>query len=287
MAIDTTTWRRLEDKAHELRELTLDTVVWAGSGHIGGALSSMDVLTVLYHHIMNYSAEQADDPDRDRFVLSKGHIGVGFAPVLADLGLFPRDWLKEYNHTGSPLGIHPDGNKVPGVEHSTGSLGHGLSVAAGMANASKLSGRDFFTYCLMGDGECNEGSVWEAAMAATHFKLDHLIGIVDRNQAMIDGMTEDIMALEPFVDKWRAFGWNVYEVDGHSIPDLVEVFEQAKAHTGTPSMVIANTVKGEGIDFIAGDYTWHYGSFGGDKAEEARAALARHHDARVANIKEN
>lgn len=287
MSIDAALWRHLEDKAHELRRLTLETVIWAGSGHIGGSLSAMDVLTVLYHHTMNYSAEQMDDANRDRFVLSKGHAGVGFAPVLADLGCFPKDWLKEYNHTGSPLGIHPDAKKVPGVEVSTGSLGHGLSIAAGMAAASRLSGRDFWVYCMMGDGECNEGSVWEAAMAAHHFKLDHLVAIVDRNQAMIDGPTETVMALEPFADKWRAFGWHVIDIDGSSIPAIVEAFDEAKATKDQPSVVIANTVKGEGIDFIAGDYKWHYGSFGGDKADKARESIDKHYQARLAKIKEN
>ncbi len=287
MSIDLATWRRLEDKAKQLRHLTLDTVIWAGSGHIGGALSATDVLTVLYYHTMNFSAEQLTDPDRDRFVLSKGHIGVGFAPVLADLGCFPVDWLKEYNHTHSPLGMHPDAKKVPGVEVSTGSLGHGLPIAAGMAAASKLSGRGFDVYCLLGDGECDEGSVWEAAMSAAHYELDHLVAIVDRNKAMIDGMTADVMKLEPFADKWAAFGWHVIEVDGHSIPELAAAFEEAKATSGKPVVVIANTVKGEGIDFIAGDYKWHYGSFGGEKIDQARAAIDAHYAARLSRIKED
>lgn len=286
MALAADEWRRLEDKAHQLRMLTLDTVVWAGSGHIGGALSSMDILTVLYHHVMSFRSDAMDDPDRDRFVLSKGHIGVGFAPVLADLGCFPTQWLESYNKTGSPLGMHPDAKKVPGVEVSTGSLGHGLSIAAGMAAASRLQGKDYRAYCLLGDGECDEGSVWEAAMSASSFGLDHLCAIVDRNGAMIDGMTEDVMKLEPFADKWRAFGWEVVEVDGHDIPALVEAFQHASMTRGRPTVLIAKTVKGEGIDFIAGDYKWHYGSFSGEKADEARASLERYHAARVATIKE-
>ena len=283
---------RLEDKAHQLRVLTLKTVQWAGGGHIGGALSAIDILTVLYHHVMNFSVDKADDPNRDRFILSKGHIGVGFAPVLSDLGFFEEEWLHNYNKTGSPLGMHPDAKKVPGVEVSTGSLGHGLSVAAGMANASKVSGRDFYTFCLLGDGECNEGSVWEAAMAGSQFGLDHLVAIVDRNHAMIDGPTEDVMGLEPFADKWRAFGWNVIEVNGNSIPDLLAAFDAAKHNgddkTGQPTVVIADTVKGEGIEFIAGDYTWHYGSFSPEKAVDAEKALADHHEKRLAALrKEN
>lgn len=287
MSIDAKTWRELEEKAADLRQLTLQTVVWAGGGHIGGSLSAMDVLTVLYHHTMNFSAEQLDDPDRDRFVLSKGHIGVGFAPLLADLGCFPIDWLKDFNHTGSPLGIHPDGAKVPGVEIATGSLGHGLSVAVGMGLASRLSGRNFRTYCMMGDGECNEGSVWEAAMAASHYKLDNIVGIVDRNHAMIDGMTEDVMGLEPFADKWEAFGWNVIQIDGGNIPEIVSAFEQAEEFKGGPTMILADTVKGEGIDEIAGDYTWHYGSFSEDRFESAKKSIENHRKARLAKIKEN
>lgn len=286
MPITTQQWRRLEDKAHELRSLTLQTCVWAGSGHIGGSLSAMDVLTVLYHHTMRFDAARLDDPDRDRFVLSKGHIGVGMGPVLADLGCFPRVWLEEFNHTNSPLGIHPDAKKVPGIEFSTGSLGHGLSLALGTAMAARVLGRDYRSFCLMGDGECNEGSVWEAAMAAASWQADSLVAFVDRNQAMMDGMTEDVMRLEPFADKWRAFGWEVLEVDGHSIPDLVEAIDAAIATQGKPAVVLLNTVKGAGIDFIEGDYKWHYGSFDAEKAEKAQAALDSYHQRRLAAVKE-
>ncbi|MDO5627365.1 MAG: transketolase [Mobilicoccus sp.] len=277
-------WRELENTAHRLRRLTLDTVAWAGSGHIGGSLSSTDVLTVLYHHVMNFSAEQMDDPDRDRFVLSKGHIGVGFAPVLADLGCFPLDWLTRYNHTGSPLGMHPDSNKVPGVEVATGSLGHGLSLAVGMAVAARLQGRDLGVYCLMGDGECNEGSVWEAAMSASHYRCGRLVAFVDRNHQMIDGPTEDIMSLEPFAQKWEAFGWHTQQLSGHDIPAIVAAIEAAHEVTDAPSMIILDTVKGEGIDFIEGDYTWHYGAFDAEKKAAAEAALDAHHERRLARI---
>ena len=165
MALDQAEWKRLEDKASELRKLTLQTVIWAGSGHIGGSLSAMDVLTVLYYNEMNFDGKKLDDPDRDRFVLSKGHIGVGFAPVLADKGCFPKEWLEDYNHTESPLGMHPCSHMVPGVEISTGSLGHGLPISVGMALGAKLAGKKWRTYTLLGDGESDEGSNWEAAMA--------------------------------------------------------------------------------------------------------------------------
>lgn len=287
MSLTTQQWRELEDKAHELRCLTLETCIWAGSGHIGGSLSAMDLLTVLYHHTMNFDAVHLDDPERDRFVLSKGHIGIGIDAVLAERGCFPTEWLTQFNHTRSPLGIHPDAAKVPGIEFSTGSLGHGLSLALGTALATRVLGYDYRTFCLMGDGECDEGSVWEAAMAASAWKVGNLVAFVDRNRAMMDGMTEDVMALEPFADKWRAFGWDVQDIDGASIPAIVDAIDAALAVTDQPSVIVLNTIKGAGIDFIEGDYKWHYGSFDADKAERARQALASYHDRRLAALKEN
>lgn len=285
MSLTTQKWLALEDKAHQLRSLTLDTCSWAGSGHIGGSLSAMDLLTVLYHHTMCFDAARLTDPQRDRFVLSKGHIGIGFVAVLADLGCFPSEWLKEFNHTNSPLGIHPDAAKVPGVEFSTGSLGHGLSLALGTAMATRVLGHDYRTFCLLGDGECNEGSVWEAAMAAASWEADTLVAFVDRNQAMMDGMTEQVMRLEPFADKWRAFGWEVFEVDGQHIPDLVTATESAIATTSKPAVVIMNTVKGAGIDFIENDYKWHYGSFDAERLSRGHAALAAYHERRLAAVR--
>lgn len=287
MSLTTQQWRELEDKAHELRSLTLDTCIWAGSGHIGGSLSAMDLLTVLYHHTMRFDAAHLDDPDRDRFVLSKGHIGIGIDSVLAELGCFPKEWLTQFNHTRSPLGIHPDSAKVPGIEFSTGSLGHGLSLALGTALAARVLGRQYRTFCLMGDGECDEGSVWEAAMAASAWHVGSLVAFVDRNRAMMDGLTENVMPLEPLADKWRAFGWEVHEIDGHSIPDIVEAIDTSLTTTDQPSVVLLDTVKGAGIDFIEGDYKWHYGSFDGEKAAKAREALASYHDRRLAAVKEN
>ena len=276
---------RLEEKAHELRKLTLETVVWAGSGHIGGAMSSMDILTLLYHKFMKRDPKRPDWPDRDRFVCSKGHIGVGYAPVLADLGYFDPELLKEYNHTGSPLGMHLDSTKVKGVEASTGSLGHGLAVGLGMAMAARVKGESWKTFVLLGDGECDEGAVWESAMAASHFKATNLIAIVDRNKCMIDGPTEEVMALEPFADKWRAFGFEVIQVDGHDFDALADAFDKALAAKDKPVVLIADTIKGCGIDFIAGDYRWHYGSFDADKKAKALESLERYHEARLAKAK--
>ena len=248
---------RLEDKAHELRLLCLETVVWAGSGHIGGALSSMDILTILYHKYLRKDPTRPAWEDRDRFICSKGHIGVGYAPVLADLGYFDKALLKEYNHTGSPLGMHLDSNKVPGVDASTGSLGHGLAIGLGLTLGARVRGKDYRTFVLLGDGECDEGEVWETAMAAPFFKATKLVAIVDRNKCMIDGPTESVMALEPFSDKWRSFGWEVVEADGHDFDALAGALDRALAAKDKPVVIIAETVKGEGIDFIEGDYRWH------------------------------
>ena len=274
----------LEAKAHELRNLCVDTVVWAGAGHIGGALSAMDILTILYYKYLNIDPLRPDWPDRDRFILSKGHVGVGYAPVLADKGYFDKELLKEYNHTGSPLGMHLDSLKVPGVDASTGSLGHGLPMAVGMALSARLQGKAFVTYCLLGDGECDEGSVWEAAMSAAHFKVTNLVTIVDRNKCMIDGRTEDVMRLEPFADKWKAFGFLVREVDGHSLNELSEAIDYALSEKSAPVVIIANTIKGCGIGFMEDDYRWHYGGLDSEKAKQCRDSLSSYYEKRCKGV---
>jgi len=281
MALEREEFLRLEQKARDLRKLIIDTVVWAGSGHVGGALSSIDIMTILYHKFMNIDPENPGMEDRDRFILSKGHIGVGLAPVLADKGYFPKTWLETYNHTGSDLGMHLDKNKIPGLDASTGSLGHGLPLSLGLGLSARVKGQNFRTYCLMGDGECDEGSVWEAAMSIAHFKVTNVTAIVDRNRCMIDGRTEDVMNLEPFADKWRAFGFNVIEVDGHDMNKLAEAFEAAHETTDKPSVIIANTYKGCGVDFMTDDYRYHYAGFGEDKAEICHTEIDRYHDARL------
>lgn len=271
----------LEAKAHDLRNLCVDTVVWAGSGHIGGALSSMDILTILYYKYLHIDPNKPNWKDRDRFILSKGHIGVGFAPVLADKGYISKELLKEYNKTGSDLGIHLDSLKVPGVDASTGSLGHGLSIALGIALAARLQKKSYITYCLLGDGECNEGSVWEAAMAISHFKVTNLITIVDRNRQMLDGPTENVMKLEPFVDKWKSFGFIVKEVDGHNYKDLAKTLDFALIAESKPVVIIANTVKGNGIDFMENDYRWHYGGIDSEKAQQSKESLKKYYENKI------
>ena len=276
-------WLALEKKADELRRLTLDTTYWAGSGHIGGGLSAMDIFTVLYHKYMHIKVDEPNWADRDRFIVSKGHAGIAYAPVLCDLGFNDKEQLKTFNHSNSKMGIHLDSNKVVGVDASTGSLGHGLSIAVGTALAARVLGKDYKTFCMLGDGECDEGSNWEAAMTAAHYKVTNLISFVDRNKCMIDGRTEDIMNLEPFCDKWASFGFIVKEIDGNNISELCDAIDFAYENkTDKPVMIVANTIKGCGIDFIEDDYTWHYGAFDDEKYEKAKKALAEFYKKRVA-----
>lgn len=274
----------LENKANELRNLCVDTVAWAGGGHIGGSLSAMDILTILYYKYLNINPENPEWSERDRFILSKGHIGVGFAPVLADKGYINKELLKEYNHTGSTLGMHLDSRKVPGVDASTGSLGHGLSMALGLAIGGRLQNKSYKVYCLLGDGECDEGSVWEAAMAISHYKATNVITIVDRNRCMIDGPTEEVMALEPFEDKWKAFGFTVKQVDGHSFKELSQAIDEALVEGEKPVVIIANTYKGCGIDFMQDNYKWHYGSLDPEKIKASKESLERYYEGRMKEV---
>lgn len=275
---------RLEETAHRLRNLCVDTVAWAHSGHIGGSMSAMDILTILYHNYMHFDPQNPAWPDRDRLVISKGHIGIGHAPVLADLGFFDKELLKDFNLTGSSLGIHLDSNKVPGVDTSTGSLGHGLSMAAGLGLAARLSKKDYKTYCIVGDGESNEGAIWEAAMAISHFNITNVITFVDHNRLMIDGAVEDVMGLEPLEDKWRAFGFNTLVVDGHSFPALSAAIDQALVAKEKPVCIICETVKGCGIEFMENNYKWHYGAMDDKNLAAARESLQAYYEKRIKEV---
>lgn len=276
-------WLALEKKASELRHLCLDTTYWAGSAHIGGGMSIMDMLTVLYHKYLNIKVDEPLWEDRDRFIMSKGHAGVALAAVLVDKGFNDPEQLKTFNHTNSKMGMHLDANKVIGVDASTGSLGHGLPIALGTALAAQVLDKSYMTYCILGDGECNEGSNWEAAMSASHYKATNLISFVDRNRCMIDGCTEDVMRLEPFVDKWKAFGFIVKEIDGHNMMELCEAIDFALANKEeSPVMIMANTIKGAGIDFMENDYRWHYGAIDEDMYNKAKASLDKYYETRKA-----
>jgi len=273
MALTEQEIQEFNKKACQLRKDTIDTVYWAGGGHVGGSLSMMEIMVLMYYKYLNIDPSKPQWDDRDRFVMSKGHAGVGYAPVLADKGYFPFDMLKEFNHTHSKLGMHLDGNKVPGVDVSTGSLGHGLPISLGLALGARLQGKKWLTYCLLGDGECDEGSVWEAAMAASHFKVTNMITIVDRNRMMIDGPTEEVMRLEPFVDKWKAFGFIVKEVDGHDFNQLADAIDFAIAEDSGPVVIIANTVKGKCVGFMEDNYQWHYGGLDSEKVTECKECI--------------
>ncbi len=285
MPLSKTEWLALEKKAHELRMLTLDTTHWAGSGHIGGGMSALDVMTVLYHKYMKIDLKNPKWEDRDRFILSKGHVGIAYAPLLCDLGYNDKEMLKTFNLSNSMMGMHLDSNKIAGVDASTGSLGHGLSIAVGTALAARVLGKDYKTYVLLGDGECDEGSNWEAAMSAAHYKVTNMISFVDRNKCMIDGKTEDVMRLEPLADKWESFGFIVKTIDGNNIKEICEAIDFALANeTDKPVMIILDTVKGCGIDFMEGDYTWHYGSLDDEKYEKAKIALQESYEKRIARV---
>ncbi|MFA6813863.1 MAG: transketolase [Bacteroidaceae bacterium] len=249
--------KELKIEATEVRKTLLHMIYHANTGHTGGDLSSTEIVTTLYNRILNIDPKNPDDPKRDRFILSKGHSVEVYYTVLARCGFFPVDWLKTFSKRGSLLSGHPN-NKIPGIEMNTGALGHGLSVSVGMALALKKKGYDSKVYCLMGDGEHAEGSIWEAAMAASNYKLDNLVAIIDRNNLQISGNTEDVMALEPIKDKYESFGWNVVEMDGNNIDMVVDTLEMENK-TGKPLFVIAHTVKGKGVKEMENVAKWHHG----------------------------
>jgi len=247
----------LKNKTIQIRKELLQMIFNAKTGHTGGSLSSVDILVALYYEMMKIDPKNPKWKSRDRFVLSKGHSVEGYYTILADLGFFPKDELNNYCKFNSRLIGHPS-VKIPGVEMNTGALGHGLSVAVGMALAGKMDKKDYKVYVLMGDGELAEGSIWEGAMAAGHYKLDNLIGIIDRNHLQISGNTENVMSLENLKEKWRAFGWTVLTVDGNNIEELVKIFRKIPVEKDKPHVIIARTVKGKGIPFIENDAKWHH-----------------------------
>ena len=228
----------------------------AGSGHPGGSLSCVEILCTLYYKIMNHHPDNPDWEDRDRFILSKGHAAPALYSILVHCGYFPDTELLTLRKLGSHLQGHPN-KKLPGIEISTGSLGQGLSIAAGIALSAKMDQKKFMTYVLLGDGECDEGQIWEAAMLASHYKLDNLVAIVDRNEFQIDGTTETILALEPFLRKWEAFGWYAEETNGHDTAALLDAFDWVNKISGKPKIIIARTVKGKGVPPMEGCNDYH------------------------------
>lgn len=247
----------LEGHAKSIRCHIVKMVGAAKSGHPGGSLSAADILTALYFKAMKIKPDDPQWPERDRFVLCKGHAAPVLYGALAEKGFFPVEEIMTLRKINSRLQGHPDMKKLPGVDMSTGSLGQGLSVANGMALSFKLDNKPNLVFALLGDGEIQEGQVWEAAMAAAHYKLDNLIAFLDHNGLQIDGPITEVMSPEPVLDKWKAFGWHVQVIDGHNVEAILEAIEEAKKVPGQPSMIIANTIKGKGVSFMEGQAGWH------------------------------
>lgn len=246
----------LREKAQDIRRDILEMICKAKAGHPGGSLSAADIITALYFHVLNVDPKNPDWEDRDRFILSKGHACPAQYAALAERGFFDKKELGTLRQYGSILQGHPDVNKVPGLDMTTGSLGNGLSIGVGMALSARLKGQDYMTYVMLGDGECQEGMVWEAAMAASHHRLNNLIAIVDCNGVQINGWVNDIMRIEPLADKWRAFGWEVFTLDGHDMKEILKALHDARTMR-CPAVLLARTVKGKGVTFMEDESAWH------------------------------
>lgn len=269
------TLRQLEDKSREIRREILEMVYNAKSGHIGGSFGAVELLVALYYNIMRHDPRDPQLPERDRFIMSKGHCTPVLYAVLADWGYFPKEDLKQFRRPGSHLQGHPYQPKTPGVEASTGTLGLGLSTALGMALGAKLKGQEHYYYVLCGDGEIQEGQIWEAAMFGHKYKLDNVIAFVDRNGLQTDGNTEDIMPLDPLPPKWRAFGWNTFAIDGNNLEQILQTVTQSRVKNGRPTMIIAHTVKGKGVSFMQNAVEWHSGSPNPEDYQRALEELSR------------
>jgi len=249
--------KEMEAIAKRLRRHIISMIGKAGSGHPGGSLSAVEIVTTLYFKILRHKPQDLQWSERDRFILSKGHAAPVLYATLAECGYFPVDELATLRQLGSRLQGHADRTVTPGVEMSAGALGQGLSFSIGVALAGRLNSQKYRVHVLLGDGECDEGQIWEAAMAAAHFKVDNLVAIVDNNGQQIDGWNCDVMNLEPFNEKWQAFGWRVIEVDGHDFTQLIEAFGQAKLVKGQPTVIIAHTTKGKGVSFMENNPDFH------------------------------
>ena len=259
----------LKEKAKEIRKTTIESIGYLGVGHIGGALSVVEVLTLLYHRHLDVSPNEPKKKDRDKLVLSKGHAGPALYSVLADKGFFPKEWLYTLNKGGTNLPSHCDMNRTPGIDMSTGSLGQGISAAIGIALANRLDNIDKKVYLIIGDGESNEGQVWEGAMAAAHYKLNNLIAFTDCNKMQIDGYVHEIMNIEDLNAKWNAFGWFVQRVNGHDFLDMDIAIERAKKESLRPSMIILDTIKGKGAFFAENRLDNHNMNVDYETAKEA------------------
>ncbi len=270
MAID---YEKIQKIAGEIRVDIIRETFHAGSGHPGGSLSAADILTMLYFNEMNIDPNDQKKSDRDKFVLSKGHASPVLYATLAHRGFFPTEELTTFRKLGARLQGHPDMKKVPGVEMSTGSLGQGFSASVGMAMANKLNGSSARVYVLLGDGELQEGIIWEAAMSAAHYKLDNLVAILDWNGLQIDGKNNDVMTVAPVDEKFKSFGFNVICIDGHSLKEIEGAFAQAREFKGKPTIIIAKTIKGKGVSFMENNAGWHGKAPNEEEAQKAVAEL--------------
>lgn len=246
------------DLSREIRRAVLEMTHHAGSSHVGSALSAADLIGALYSGILRIDPARAASAERDRFILSKGHACAALYAALAGRGFFPKSWLRDFCQDGAPLAGHATHQGVPGVEASTGSLGHGLSIGCGLALAAKRDATAYRVFVLLSDGECDEGSTWEAALFAAHHALDNLVAIVDYNKIQSLGAVDDVLKLEPFAEKWKAFGWPVAEINGHNLFEIGEALESLPREPGKPTCVLAHTVKGKGVSFMENSLLWHY-----------------------------
>jgi transketolase len=275
--------KSLQMKAFELRSHVIDMIYHAGSGHPGGSLSIAEIVTVLYWSVMQIDPAQPDWEDRDRLVLSKGHAAPIIYAALADKGYISKEHLSTLRHVNSILQGHPDFRKVPGLDMTTGSLGQGLSVGLGMALGARQAGKNFNVYVILSDGELEEGMIWEAAMASSHYKADNLTAIVDYNNLQVDGRVNEVMNIEPLADKWRAFGWEVLEIDGHNIPALLAAFAIRHSRKNKPLVLICKTIKGKGVSFMEDIMEWHASPITQEQRDQAMAELKQ----AVAAVKNN
>jgi transketolase len=246
------------------------------NGHYGGCFSCAEIIASLFFHVMRINPEAPQWADRDRFVISKGHCAATMYAALAHKGFFPMKWLDEYEKLGAHLNAHPNMLKIPGCDMSTGALGHGLSVCVGMALAAKIDNKNYITYCLLGDGECHEGQIWEAAMSAQKFKLDNLIAIVDRNKLCVTGDTDKTLPLEPFETRWEIFGWDVHKVNGHKCEEIVSAIHECTiTKNNRPKIIIAQTIKGKGVSFMENERKWHAGHVSAEINRQIQSELGK------------
>jgi transketolase len=264
----------LAEKAMFVRLETLRLARICGAGHYSSTFSAAELFAALYYAHLRLDPKDPNWPDRDRFVLSKGHAAIGLYPILADLGYYKMSELDNFTRLGSHFGDHPNMKHIPGIDFSSGSLGHGLSIAVGMALAGRAQGRSFRTYCMLGDGELAEGQIWEAAMSASHFKLQGLVAIVDRNQLCIDGQTEAVMGVEPIHERFAAFGWETQRIDGHDFDDILDALGKLQpSGTGKPQLIVADTIKGRGVKRMELSLQWHVANLAGQDYDDAEAEI--------------